>query len=162
MALSNFTLTVSEYCSLEQLPAAFGWHMIGKAVFVTCFGPLIGMFIQQQTANFNWTVSFLQNWNIYSYEIKSIVFFIRFNSGPNWQLPDLHSRANILHIPMLFGMDHWIRHWLHSIAQKWWRQWSKNHWHNNPNRYDQFNRNNTRKHEIRALHSLSKRRPYLN
>lgn len=42
MALSNFTLTVSEYCSLEQLPAAFGWHMIGKAVFVTAFGPLIG------------------------------------------------------------------------------------------------------------------------
>lgn len=43
MALSNFTLTVSEYCSLEQLPAAFGWHMIGKAVFVTAFGPLIGI-----------------------------------------------------------------------------------------------------------------------
>lgn len=42
MALSNFTLTVSEYCSLEQLPAAFGWHMVGKGVFVTCFGPLIG------------------------------------------------------------------------------------------------------------------------
>lgn len=42
MALSNFTLTVSEYCSLEQLPAAFGWHMIGKGLFVTCFGPLIG------------------------------------------------------------------------------------------------------------------------
>lgn len=44
MALSNFTLCVSEYCSLEQLPAAFGWHMIGKGLFVTAFGPLIGKF----------------------------------------------------------------------------------------------------------------------
>lgn len=44
MALSNFTLCVSEYCSLEQLPAAFGWHMIGKGLFVTAFGPLIGIF----------------------------------------------------------------------------------------------------------------------
>lgn len=42
MALSNFTLTVSEYCSLEQLPAAFGWHMVGKGVFVVALGPLIG------------------------------------------------------------------------------------------------------------------------
>lgn len=42
VALSNFTLCVSEYCTLEQLPGAFGWHMIGKAVFVICFGPLIG------------------------------------------------------------------------------------------------------------------------
>lgn len=41
-ALANFTLTVSEYCSLEKLPAAFGWHMIGKAIFVIAFGPLIG------------------------------------------------------------------------------------------------------------------------
>lgn len=41
-ALSNFTLTVSEYCSLEQLPSAFGWHLIGKAIFVSAFGPLIG------------------------------------------------------------------------------------------------------------------------
>ncbi|KAG4068632.1 hypothetical protein HA402_002323 [Bradysia odoriphaga] len=42
-ALSNFTLTVSEYCSLEKLPAAFGWHMVGKAIFVVLFGPLIGL-----------------------------------------------------------------------------------------------------------------------
>jgi len=41
-ALSNFTLTVSEYCSLEKLPSAFGWHLVGKAVFVICLGPLIG------------------------------------------------------------------------------------------------------------------------
>lgn len=41
-ALSSFTLTVSEHFSLEQLPAAFGWHLIGKAIFVICFGPLIG------------------------------------------------------------------------------------------------------------------------
>lgn len=43
-ALANFTLTVSEYCSLEKLPAAFGWHMIGKAVFVVALGPLIGKY----------------------------------------------------------------------------------------------------------------------
>ncbi|EDV99911.1 uncharacterized protein LOC6565462 [Drosophila grimshawi] len=42
-ALSNFTLTVSEYCSLEKLPSAFGWHLVGKAVFVISFGPLIGL-----------------------------------------------------------------------------------------------------------------------
>jgi MFS transporter, MCT family, solute carrier family 16 (monocarboxylic acid transporters), member 14 len=42
IALSNFTLTVSEYSSLEKLPAAFGWHLIGKALFVIMFGPLIG------------------------------------------------------------------------------------------------------------------------
>ncbi|XP_067639326.1 monocarboxylate transporter 7 isoform X2 [Eurosta solidaginis] len=42
-ALANFTLTVSEYCSLEKLPSAFGWHLIGKALFVICLGPLIGL-----------------------------------------------------------------------------------------------------------------------
>ncbi|XP_052900185.1 uncharacterized protein LOC128306653 [Anopheles moucheti] len=42
VALANFTLCVSEYSSLEKLPAAFGWHMVGKAVFVIAFGPLIG------------------------------------------------------------------------------------------------------------------------
>ncbi|XP_053658930.1 uncharacterized protein LOC128707996 [Anopheles marshallii] len=42
VALANFTLCVSEYSSLEKLPAAFGWHMVGKAVFVILFGPLIG------------------------------------------------------------------------------------------------------------------------
>ncbi|KAL9695299.1 hypothetical protein quinque_014584 [Culex quinquefasciatus] len=42
VALANFTLCVSEYSSLEKLPAAFGWHMVGKGVFVILFGPLIG------------------------------------------------------------------------------------------------------------------------
>lgn len=42
VALSNFTLTVSESVPLERLAAAFGWHMIGKALFVIAFGPLIG------------------------------------------------------------------------------------------------------------------------
>ncbi|EAT39889.1 AAEL008347-PA [Aedes aegypti] len=42
VALANFTLCVSEYSSLEKLPAAFGWHMVGKGVFVIAFGPLIG------------------------------------------------------------------------------------------------------------------------
>jgi MFS transporter, MCT family, solute carrier family 16 (monocarboxylic acid transporters), member 14 len=51
IALSNFTLTVSEYSSLEKLPAAFGWHMVGKAVFVIIFGPLIGA-IRDLTGSF--------------------------------------------------------------------------------------------------------------
>ncbi|XP_058128143.1 uncharacterized protein LOC131291455 [Anopheles ziemanni] len=42
IALANFTLCVSEYSSLKKLPAAFGWHMVGKALFVVAFGPLIG------------------------------------------------------------------------------------------------------------------------
>ncbi|XP_055526253.1 uncharacterized protein LOC129718981 [Wyeomyia smithii] len=51
IALANFTLCVSEYSSLEKLPAAFGWHMVGKGVFVIAFGPLIG-------AIRDWTDSF--------------------------------------------------------------------------------------------------------
>ncbi|CRK93148.1 CLUMA_CG006594, isoform A [Clunio marinus] len=51
IALSNFTLTVSEYSSLEKLPAAFGWHMVGKAIFVIIFGPLIGA-IRDLTGSF--------------------------------------------------------------------------------------------------------------
>lgn len=58
MALSNFTLTVSEYCSLEQLPAAFGWHMVGKGVFVTCFGPLIG----ENWSQIQWIIWKLIEW----------------------------------------------------------------------------------------------------
>lgn len=53
IALSNFTLTVSEYSSLEKLPAAFGWHMVGKGVFVVCFGPLIGEFFWENLENWN-------------------------------------------------------------------------------------------------------------
>lgn len=53
MALSNFTLTVSEYCSLEQLPAAFGWHMVGKGLFVILFGPLIGKLFSNLNVNFS-------------------------------------------------------------------------------------------------------------
>lgn len=42
MCLSNFTLTISEYCPLEKLPAAFGLHMVSKGVFVVIIGPIIG------------------------------------------------------------------------------------------------------------------------
>ncbi|KAI5634330.1 hypothetical protein NE865_12944 [Phthorimaea operculella] len=41
MCLSNFTLTISEYCPLEKLPAAFGLHMVSKGVLVVLIGPLI-------------------------------------------------------------------------------------------------------------------------
>lgn len=41
-ALINFTITISEYSSLEKLPAAFGLHMVGKGLFVVIFGPILG------------------------------------------------------------------------------------------------------------------------
>jgi hypothetical protein len=40
--LINFTLTISEYCSLDKLPAAFGLHMVAKGLFIAALGPLIG------------------------------------------------------------------------------------------------------------------------
>jgi len=40
--LINFTLTISEYCSLDKLPAAFGLHMVAKGLFIVALGPLIG------------------------------------------------------------------------------------------------------------------------
>jgi MCP family monocarboxylic acid transporter-like MFS transporter 14 len=41
-ALINFTITISEYSSLEKLPAAFGLHMVGKGLFVVAIGPILG------------------------------------------------------------------------------------------------------------------------
>lgn len=41
-ALINFTITISEYSTLEKLPAAFGLHMVGKGLFVVTFGPILG------------------------------------------------------------------------------------------------------------------------
>jgi hypothetical protein len=40
--LINFTLTISEHCSLEKLPAAFGLHMVAKGLFIVALGPVIG------------------------------------------------------------------------------------------------------------------------
>lgn len=40
--LSNFTLTISECCTLEKLPAAFGLHMVAKGLFVLILGPVVG------------------------------------------------------------------------------------------------------------------------
>jgi len=42
-ALINFTITISEYSSLDKLPAAFGLHMVGKGIFVVCIGPILGL-----------------------------------------------------------------------------------------------------------------------
>ncbi|XP_015834478.1 uncharacterized protein LOC658985 isoform X1 [Tribolium castaneum] len=42
-ALINFTITISEYSSLEKLPAAFGLHMVGKGLFVVAIGPILGI-----------------------------------------------------------------------------------------------------------------------
>ncbi|XP_063530382.1 uncharacterized protein LOC134741509 [Cydia strobilella] len=52
MCLSNFTLTISEYCPLEKLPAAFGLHMVGKGVFVVIIGPIIG-FVRDYSGSFS-------------------------------------------------------------------------------------------------------------
>lgn len=51
MCLSNFTLTISEYCPLEKLPAAFGLHMVSKGVFVVIIGPIIG-YVRDYTDSF--------------------------------------------------------------------------------------------------------------
>lgn len=51
MCLSNFTLTISEYCPLEKLPAAFGLHMVSKGVLVVAIGPLIG-YVRDYTDSF--------------------------------------------------------------------------------------------------------------
>ncbi|KAJ3657860.1 hypothetical protein Zmor_009636 [Zophobas morio] len=50
-ALINFTITISEYSSLEKLPAAFGLHMVGKGLFVVAIGPLLGI-IRDTTKSF--------------------------------------------------------------------------------------------------------------
>ncbi|XP_046994385.1 monocarboxylate transporter 5-like [Schistocerca americana] len=42
-ALINFNLTISEYCSLEKLPAGFGLHMVGKGIFIVALGPVLGV-----------------------------------------------------------------------------------------------------------------------
>ncbi|KAJ2950508.1 hypothetical protein O0L34_g8752 [Tuta absoluta] len=52
MCLSNFTLTISEYCPLEKLPAAFGLHMVSKGVLVVLIGPLIG-YVRDFTGSFS-------------------------------------------------------------------------------------------------------------
>ncbi|XP_030766459.1 uncharacterized protein LOC115890384 isoform X2 [Sitophilus oryzae] len=41
-ALINFAITISEYATLEKLPAAFGLHNVGKGLFVVILGPVLG------------------------------------------------------------------------------------------------------------------------
>lgn len=43
-ALINFAITISEYATLEKLPAAFGLHNVGKGLFVVTLGPLLGQY----------------------------------------------------------------------------------------------------------------------
>ncbi|KAK4887866.1 hypothetical protein RN001_004137 [Aquatica leii] len=50
-ALINFTITISEYSSLEKLPAAFGLHMVGKGLFVVALGPILG-YIRDSTGSY--------------------------------------------------------------------------------------------------------------
>lgn len=50
-ALINFTITISEYSTLEKLPAAFGLHMVGKGLFVVALGPLLG-YIRDATQSY--------------------------------------------------------------------------------------------------------------
>lgn len=138
MALSNFTLTVSEYCSLEQLPAAFGWHMIGKAVFVTLFGPLIGnSFLNRSDWYFSihWQPIYLPNW-MHNY---------RFNSWCNAKLSNLYSCSNSVHIFVLFRLVNWISDWFHSCSPRWWH-WTENI--RNRNSDHKFSGYNARQHKI--------------
>lgn len=50
-ALINFTITISEYSTLEKLPAAFGLHMVGKGLFVVALGPVLG-YIRDATGSY--------------------------------------------------------------------------------------------------------------
>ncbi|ENN82277.1 hypothetical protein YQE_01348, partial [Dendroctonus ponderosae] len=43
-ALINFAITISEYATLEKLPAAFGLHNVGKGLFVVTLGPVLDRF----------------------------------------------------------------------------------------------------------------------
>ncbi|XP_066994367.1 monocarboxylate transporter 9 [Anabrus simplex] len=49
--LINFNLTISEYCTLEKLPAGFGLHMVGKGIFIIALGPVIGV-IRDKTESY--------------------------------------------------------------------------------------------------------------
>ncbi|KAK9870218.1 hypothetical protein WA026_006303 [Henosepilachna vigintioctopunctata] len=50
-ALINFAICISEYSTLEKLPAAFGLHNVGKGLFVVALGPILG-FIRDATGSF--------------------------------------------------------------------------------------------------------------
>ncbi|XP_066146996.1 monocarboxylate transporter 5 isoform X1 [Euwallacea fornicatus] len=50
-ALINFAITISEYATLEKLPAAFGLHNVGKGLFVVTMGPILGK-IRDATASY--------------------------------------------------------------------------------------------------------------
>ncbi|XP_045478952.1 uncharacterized protein LOC123683965 [Harmonia axyridis] len=50
-ALINFAICISEYSTLEKLPAAFGLHNVGKGLFVVALGPLLGI-IRDTTKSF--------------------------------------------------------------------------------------------------------------
>lgn len=43
--LVNLNLSVSECCSLNKLPSAFGIFMVSKGLFVVLMSPLIGTFM---------------------------------------------------------------------------------------------------------------------
>lgn len=45
-ALINFAICISEYSTLEKLPAAFGLHNVGKGLFVVALGPILGEIFQ--------------------------------------------------------------------------------------------------------------------
>ncbi|KAL3266168.1 hypothetical protein HHI36_010352 [Cryptolaemus montrouzieri] len=50
-ALINFAICISEYSTLEKLPAAFGLHNVGKGLFVVALGPVLGI-IRDSTESF--------------------------------------------------------------------------------------------------------------
>lgn len=101
-ALANFTLTVSEYCSLEKLPAAFGWHMIGKAVFVVALGPLIGE-----------CITHLAILLMYHFDVPTNKYYqyapCRCHPRLDGQLSHMHSRAERVHRRLLSGLDRRVR-----------------------------------------------------
>lgn len=51
-ALINFAICISEYSTLEKLPAAFGLHNVGKGLFVVALGPLLGEYFHSILSSF--------------------------------------------------------------------------------------------------------------
>lgn len=81
-ALINFNLTISEYCSLEKLPAGFGLHMVGKGIFIVALGPVLGV-IRDATGSYPLCI----------HAQTVCVFLCIFAWGIEYIVVSLHSRA---------------------------------------------------------------------
>lgn len=93
-ALINFTITISEYSSLEKLPAAFGLHMVGKGLFVVAIGPVLGKITFQDD------------------KYILMIFFLNFRCDSRYyeELSGLFAFADFPNNAVLFGLECGIRY----------------------------------------------------